>query len=76
MSEERRWRLCGWVGETEEPEKIYIYIAGEMGCVADERKKNYILPARWGAWPAREKKNYIMPAGEMGCVAGEGKNFT
>jgi hypothetical protein len=62
-------RLCGWVGE--KPEKIYCPRYGVRG----RRQKKNILPARWGAWPAREKKNYISPAGEMGCVAGDRKKI-
>jgi hypothetical protein len=63
MPEERCWRLCGWVGETKEPEKKYCrrekknILPTRWGArPAREKKIIYCRPARWGAWPAREKK--------------------
>jgi hypothetical protein len=79
------WRLCGWVGETEEPEKKILYIAGRRDGVRCRRGKIYIyrLPAREkklynagrrgkGSWPARGKNIYI--AGQMAAWPAREKN--
>ena len=74
--EERRWRPAVWLGgRNRRAEKKNI--AGEMGCVAGKRKKNYISPAgEMGCVAGEGKKNYILPAARWGAwPAREKKNY-